>query len=85
MLEILGSRYSEPDSATFPEMLADGLANQGLLVGPVLRGPLQALAIRWKILDPREVRYILARQEDFVADLNLLRRRHGDGCRNPAY
>jgi len=38
-LEILGSRYSDPDSATFPEMLADGLANQGLLVGPVLRDP----------------------------------------------
>ena len=39
VLEILGSRYSDPDSATFPEMLADGLANQGLLVGPVLRDP----------------------------------------------
>jgi hypothetical protein len=45
---------------------------------PVLRGPLQALALRWEILDPREVRYILARQEDFAADLNLLRRRHGE-------
>src|SRR6185369_10806268 len=39
VLEILGSRYSDPDSATFPEMLADDLANQGLLVGPVLRDP----------------------------------------------
>lgn len=39
VLEILGSRYSDADSATFPEMLADGLANQGLLVGPVLRNP----------------------------------------------
>jgi 2-keto-4-pentenoate hydratase len=39
VLEILGSRYSDADSATFPEMLADGLANQGLLVGPVLRDP----------------------------------------------
>jgi 2-keto-4-pentenoate hydratase len=38
-LEILGSRYSDPDSATFPEVLADGLANQGLCVGPVLRDP----------------------------------------------
>jgi hypothetical protein len=28
-----------------------------------------------EILDPREVRYILARPEDFVSDLNLLRRR----------
>jgi 2-keto-4-pentenoate hydratase len=39
VLEILGSRYSDADSATFPEMLADGLANQGLLVGPVVRDP----------------------------------------------
>src|SRR5207247_8642652 len=39
VLEILGSRYSDADRATFPEMLADGLANQGLLVGPVLRDP----------------------------------------------
>ena len=39
VLEILGSRYSDADSATFPEMLADGLANQGLLLGPVLRDP----------------------------------------------
>jgi 2-keto-4-pentenoate hydratase len=39
VLEILGSRYSDPDRASFPEMLADGLANLGLLVGPVLRDP----------------------------------------------
>jgi len=39
VLEILGSRYSDPDSATFPEMLADGLGNQGLLVGPAVRDP----------------------------------------------
>ena len=37
VLEILGSRYADADSVTFPEMLADGLANQGLLVGPVVR------------------------------------------------
>ena len=39
VLEILGSRYSDADSAAFPEMLADGLANQGLFVGPVLQDP----------------------------------------------
>ena len=39
VLEVLGSRYTEPDSTTFPEMLADGLANQGLLVGPTLQDP----------------------------------------------
>jgi 2-keto-4-pentenoate hydratase len=39
VLEILGSRYSEPDSATFPELFADGLMNQGLLVGPAVNDP----------------------------------------------
>ena len=39
VLEILGPRYSEPASVTYPELLADGLANQGLLLGPVLLDP----------------------------------------------
>jgi hypothetical protein len=43
---------------------------------PALRLPLQTLAVNWEILDPREVRYILARPEDFSADLTLLRRRY---------
>ena len=43
-----------------------------------LRPTLQALAIHWEILDPREVRYVLTRGEDFAADLKLLRRRHQD-------
>jgi hypothetical protein len=41
-----------------------------------LRPTLQALAVQLEILDPREVRYILARAEDFQSDLNLLRRRY---------
>jgi hypothetical protein len=51
---------------------------------PSLRGPLQTLAVRWEILDPREVRYILARQEDFASDLNLLRRRYQELHTAPA-
>lgn len=42
----------------------------------VLKEPLQTLAVEWEILDPREVRYVLARAEDFSSDLNLLRRRY---------
>ncbi len=42
----------------------------------ILKGPLQQLAVQWEILDPREVRYVLARPEDFTSDLNLLRRRY---------
>lgn len=43
-----------------------------------LRPVLQTLAVQMEILDSREVRYILARQEDFQSDLNLLRRRYRD-------
>jgi hypothetical protein len=51
---------------------------------PALRLPLQALAVELEILDPREVRYILARAEDFAADLNLLRRRFQELATAPA-
>jgi 2-keto-4-pentenoate hydratase len=33
-LELLDSRYSHPESLTFPELLADGLFNAGLVLGP---------------------------------------------------
>lgn len=33
-LELIDCRYDAPDTATFPELLADGLFNQGLLLGP---------------------------------------------------
>ena len=36
VLEIMGSRYAKPEEATFPEMLADCLNDQGLLIGPVV-------------------------------------------------
>jgi 2-keto-4-pentenoate hydratase len=36
VLEILGSRYRDPASASFPEVLADQVSNAGLFVGPVL-------------------------------------------------
>jgi hypothetical protein len=51
---------------------------------PVMRVPLQGLAVQCQILDPRELRYILARPEDFPADLNLLRRRYQDLSEAPA-
>jgi hypothetical protein len=43
-----------------------------------LRPTVQAVAIDWEILDPREVRYVLTRAEDFAADVKLLRRRYHD-------
>jgi 2-keto-4-pentenoate hydratase len=36
VLELLGNRYDDPASVPFPEMLADGANNEGLVVGPVL-------------------------------------------------
>lgn len=38
-LEIIGTRYADPGSVTFPELLADNVANLGLFVGPVLADP----------------------------------------------
>jgi hypothetical protein len=43
---------------------------------PALQTALQELAVELEILDPREVRYVLTRPEDFETDLNLLRRRY---------
>jgi 2-keto-4-pentenoate hydratase len=36
VLELLGNRYEDPASVSFPELLADGANNEGLIVGPVL-------------------------------------------------
>jgi hypothetical protein len=44
---------------------------------------LQHFAVQWEILDPREVRYVLARAEDFQADMKLLRRRYRNLCDAP--
>ncbi len=47
-----------------------------ILLFASVRLPIQVLAVEWQILDPREVRYVLVRQEDFSCDMNLLRRRY---------
>ncbi len=39
-LELINSRYSNPSECSFPEMLADGLVNQGLFIGPQIDGKL---------------------------------------------
>src|SRR5271166_5583129 len=66
-------------------MLAVALLACGTEVGEIpqswdglatVRPTLQAVAVAHEVLDPREVRYVLTRSEDFVADLKLLRRRH---------
>lgn len=42
VLELIHSRYQDPSSVEFPEMLADGLLNQGLFIGPVVDPELAA-------------------------------------------
>jgi hypothetical protein len=37
---------------------------------------IQGVALAWEILDPREGRYVLARGEDWMADIKMLRRRY---------
>ncbi|HEX4523938.1 MAG TPA: 2-keto-4-pentenoate hydratase [Casimicrobiaceae bacterium] len=39
VLELMGPRYVDLAAVTFPELLADSIANQGLFVGPVLSNP----------------------------------------------
>jgi hypothetical protein len=58
-----------PDTADPPEALQPFLT---------VRPTAQSLAVDWEVLDPREVRYVLARPEDLAGDLKLVRRRCHD-------
>jgi 2-keto-4-pentenoate hydratase len=40
VLELIGPRYADPTAATFPELLADAVANHGLFVGPTVKDAL---------------------------------------------
>lgn len=42
------------------------------------RQSVQTLAIEWEVLDPREVKFVLSRCEDFEGDVKLLHRRWHD-------
>src|SRR5262249_40399768 len=76
---------------TFNYLLAAALlaapADKDLTVSPdlfpALAPAMQQLALRWEILDPREVRYVLTRPEAFVADLKLLQRRYHELANAP--
>jgi 2-keto-4-pentenoate hydratase len=39
VLELIGPRFVDPGACTFPELVADSIANQGLFVGPVVINP----------------------------------------------
>lgn len=42
------------------------------------RQSLQTLAVEWELLDPREMKFVLSRAEDFEGDVRLLQRRWND-------
>jgi len=48
-LELIGCRYADPASCEFPEMLADGLVNQGLFIGPQVDNELARIASEFGI------------------------------------
>ncbi len=49
-LELIGSRYATPADCNFPEMLADGLVNQGLFIGPEIDGETARIASEFALL-----------------------------------
>lgn len=49
VLELIGSRYADPAAVTYPEVLADGIANQGLFVGPVVEDGLDLVLEGFRI------------------------------------
>ena len=55
-LEICASRYTDPTGLPFPEMLADGLVNNGVWLGPELGAPdIPAFELSWQAGDqPRQ-------------------------------
>ena len=48
-LELINSRYAEPKTCDFPEILADGLVNQGLFIGPEVDAELARVASEFTI------------------------------------
>ncbi len=42
VLELIGTRYADPAAASWHEMMADSMQNQGLFVGPLVPGGLDA-------------------------------------------
>ena len=63
VLELLFTRYADPKSRSFPEMLADSLQNLGLFVGPAIKGvALEALPAVFPVTVERAGDVLLARE-----------------------
>ena len=72
VLELIGNRYADPSTVTFPEMLADFANNEGLYVGPAVAGalarPLERIA-----LEIRSGTRVLSRHDGAHSDGHPLR------------
>ena len=44
----------------------------------VVRDAIHKTAVDWELMDPRETRYLLATRDDFLPDLDLLRKRYAE-------
>jgi hypothetical protein len=67
-LWLAATLLSAPAGAPLPDITAEEW--------PALQAAIHTLAMEWEILDPRELKYVLAKREDAEGDLNLLRRRN---------
>jgi len=72
VLEILGSRFADPSEATWPEMVADSVQNQGLFIGPAFAS-VPDTALRGFLITVRSTAGVLSTHHG----------RHGD--RHPLY
>jgi hypothetical protein len=61
-----------PDVSTHPDQRAVEC------LFPIVNRTLVRIALAWEILDPREVRYVMAREDEFLTDLRMLQRRQRD-------
>jgi hypothetical protein len=59
-----------PPGNPFPDVSADEW--------PGIQTAIHHVAVQWEIMDPREVKFLLTRQEDMKEDLDLLRKRQQD-------
>jgi hypothetical protein len=63
---LLTASPDSPEPSISPEVFAG------------LQPRLQALAVDWEVLDPREMRYMLTQPENFASDIKVLRRHYAD-------
>ena len=62
VLEIVGPRYEDPTTVTYPELLADNVANEGLYLGPVVRDALHRSLAAFPVTIRSETHGVVTKQ-----------------------